>query len=333
MYNQWHTFREGKVEGPFSWDQLKQKAENQELKCVDYVWNPGYTDWQRVEALPELQALPASTQPPTPPGLFSPSVPSCEEMSTQTGSGARLKVNKSGPSALPKRPIRLSPLRKIKLALYILIMGLLLFWGVTLYSSYQLSKDYEEDPLFAEFRAELTALAEMKQANDSPLVPALAVEEDANDEKALEGGEEINPTEPAIAVYIGMSDRDIVARFGEPEDKGFWKGAEYYDYIYSQDLMFYFNQGLPGEVTGLSYTGEDFVLGTKVGMTGKEIRAVLGPPDYEGYDHGYSPPIYSYFYTIENLAGSALNVTADLNLVFNTYSPDEPVNYIDITGN
>ncbi len=331
MYNQWHTFREGQVEGPFSWDQLKQKAENKEITSGDYVWNPDYTDWQRVETLPELQALPASTQPPTPPGFFSPSVPSCEEMNTQSGPGSKTK--ESGPSALPKRPIRLSPLKKIKLALYILIMGLLLFWGITLYSSYRLNKDYDEDPLFAEFRAELSALAEMKQANGSPIIPALAAEEDTIEEKALEGGEEISPAGPAIATYIGMSDHDIVARFGEPEDTGFWKGAGYYDYIYSQDLMFYFSQGLPGEVTGLSYTGEDLVLGTKVGMIGEEIRAVLGPPDYEGYDHGYSPPIYSYFYTIENLAGSALNAQADLDLVFNTYSPDEPVHYIDITGN
>jgi len=65
MAEKWYLYQDGQQIGPFSWEELYQKAASRTLQPDDMVWNQDMTGWTRVAAIPEL--LPQ--QPAAPPPL------------------------------------------------------------------------------------------------------------------------------------------------------------------------------------------------------------------------------------------------------------------------
>jgi hypothetical protein len=65
MAEKWYLYQDGQQVGPFSWEDLYQKAASRTLKPDDMVWNQDMTGWTRAAAIPEL--LPQ--QPAAPPQL------------------------------------------------------------------------------------------------------------------------------------------------------------------------------------------------------------------------------------------------------------------------
>jgi serine/threonine protein kinase len=54
MANQWYYARGGKQFGPFSWDQLAQLAQEQNIRPDDHVWGGGFKEWLMARAVPGL---------------------------------------------------------------------------------------------------------------------------------------------------------------------------------------------------------------------------------------------------------------------------------------
>lgn len=82
---------------------------------------------------------------------------------------------------------------------------------------------------------------------------------------------------------VGSLGSDIEAAMGKPIDEGYFMGGLYMSY---GSVVFLTNGTISdngkadyGQVTYVSYTGDDYVLGIKIGMTIAECSAIIGEPD------------------------------------------------------
>lgn len=214
-----------------------------------------------------------------------------------------------------------APRKKLKRILLIILGIFLIIFLVILYSIYCFYRDVNDDSMMDEIRAEMNASSSVNSTRSNEAVPIL--ESERKQEQVQLAG---NP----LIDFLGMKEEEIKARFGEPEETGFWKGADYYSYSSDQDMLVFFAEDLPGVVVGLSYFGLEEIMGTRVGMSMEEIKSVLGPPDYEGYDESYTPPEYSYYYQFQGMGIPGDSGRNDLEIIFNSSSEHGPVNYIDI---
>jgi len=136
MENHWYISIEGKAEGPFSLEQLRQKAGKGELKGDNYVWNPSYTEWLRANQSTELFELFVS--PPPPPVLFPPPPPISDygnlQDSTLNQPAAGRESGVAHPAAEPAA--RKKKRRSLKWAL-VAVLALLLI-GIGVFVSWRL---------------------------------------------------------------------------------------------------------------------------------------------------------------------------------------------------
>ena len=64
---QFHVAEDGQTTGPFSLDQLREKAQAGALTRETHVWNEGMSGWQRAGEVGALQSVFGATPPPPPP--------------------------------------------------------------------------------------------------------------------------------------------------------------------------------------------------------------------------------------------------------------------------
>lgn len=72
MAAQWYLYKDGMQQGPFSWEQLRHKADSGGVSPTDQVWSEGMSGWTRankVEGLLHAEPTPAAAPqaPPVPP--------------------------------------------------------------------------------------------------------------------------------------------------------------------------------------------------------------------------------------------------------------------------
>lgn len=309
MDSQWHICKEGKTEGPVSWERLRQQAECGELQPEDLVWKSAYKDW--IEAS-KVEGL--FTSPPPPPIAKSGGVP-----------GPVMKDDIASVASTLSTPDKKKTPRPIRRMVLSTLLGFcLLVVAIGIYSGCCYYRDMNDNSLMDEIRTELGKDADIHSVseNSSEAVTASASDERMQMKKQL-------MKHPLIA-FLGMKEAEIKNRYGEPEEIGNWKGAQYYSYSTQHDMLFFFAEDLPGVVIGISYFGTEEILGTRVGMTMDEIKSILGNADNEGFDNDYTPPEYSYYYKFTGLNILANSGRKDLELVFYTSSPQDPINYVDI---
>jgi GYF domain 2 len=68
---QWYTGRDGKQEGPFSDERLRQLIASGMVRGETLVWSAGMTNWAKAAEVPGL--MPAQRMPTTASGLPAPS--------------------------------------------------------------------------------------------------------------------------------------------------------------------------------------------------------------------------------------------------------------------
>lgn len=218
--------------------------------------------------------------------------------------------------------VKRAPRSKTKRVLLIVMIVILVLAGLVLYAFYWFYRDMHDDTLMEEIRREMAASQNIEP--DNRVNETDPVQEN-NDQQIM-----TQLADHPLMAFLGMKEAEVVTRFGEPEETGFWKGANYYSYSDSQNMLFFFANDLPGVVVGLSYFGPERIAGTGVGMTMDEIKSVWGEPDSKYYDEEYTPPDYSYYYRFPGMGLQGTSGRNDLEIVFSGSSEQGPVNYIDI---
>ncbi|MDD2370413.1 MAG: hypothetical protein PHQ32_00230 [Firmicutes bacterium] len=133
-----------------------------------------------------------------------------------------------------------------------------------------------------------------------------------------------------VGSYIGMFQESVVDQLGEPEENGSWNGADYYSYSKSLDMLLYWSYDSETRVSGVSYFGNDKILGVSCGMTISEAEGILGKPVDKGLDEGYTPPEAYISYLIKAVKFSNMDEVVDIKIVYYASGEDGPISYIDI---
>lgn len=327
MDSQWYTCKEGEVKGPFTWEELRGQISGGELQPENLVWKAPYQDWRAAKTIEGLFS------PPPPPVMTSQGNELAEvetersivrpPVVTSEGNepGHTNDVPPPPAAAVLTKPAAIRYRRKtLKIVLFSVLGVVLILLAGVFYSIHSFFRDYNDDSLMEEIRAELGGDANTYATRSTGDVAV------STDDNEVKGKLAQNP----VTAMLGIKKEEITSRFGEPEDTGFWKGANYYSYSDGRDFLVYFADDLPGVVVGISYFGPQEILGAKVGMTMEEIKSVLGEPDYEGCDQDCTPPEYSYGYKFQGAGIPGADGRNDLEIIFNTSSEEDPINYIDI---
>jgi len=81
-----------------------------------------------------------------------------------------------------------------------------------------------------------------------------------------------------LSITFNDSREKVIRELGDPDEITTWQGSELYIY---NNIGIYIDPS-DEKVTGLT-AGEGYrTYGIKIGMTGDEIKSILGEPDYEG---------------------------------------------------
>ncbi len=320
MESQWYTYKDGKTEGPINWEKLQQQAKSGELQPENMVWKDPYKDWI---AASEVNGLYPVT--PAPSALLVPPPPLPIKFAENLPDSENIVPFPPAVNVLTTPETDKTPRQKYKLVLITILGFFLLLLAGVFYSIYSFYRDYNDDSLMDEIRAELAGESDVYSNTSVPSGLRTAPASETKENRTLTQ----LATNPLIA-FLGMKEAEIKSRFGEPEDTGFWKGANYYSYSANHDILFFFADDLPGVVVGISYLGPEEILGIRVGMTMEEVRTILGEADYEGYDEDYTPPEYSYYYKFPGINTLENSERKELELIINTSSPHDPINYLDI---
>ncbi len=118
--------------------------------------------------------------------------------------------------------------------------------------------------------------------------------------------------EDSLLVHLGWTEKEIVNKYGEPNDvrPHYLEGKEFYYEDLSAAFIF---SGSERVVNNLYlYPGAE-ALGVRVGMTFNEIEDVLGQPRYRGLDSSYEDERYimNYFLGEQTEGGGQLELWID----------------------
>ncbi len=349
MSKEWYILKDGKQEGPMSWDQLMEIARSGLLGPKDFVWTSEFKDWVPAEKVQGLMLAPpppppaappppppSGTPPPPPPGSFPPPPPppasfpetksSPPPLTSSPASGAMSGVGSQGQEE-PQKKTGKGCLTFLVGA--ILVAVLTIIFLVVVYNRF--AADFNVRETLQEILQQELNLepdrdidSEDNGSNQQTTAPVDPVQEEESIEEQLRNNE--------IIALLGKSMEDIKQRYGEPEFIDFYSGSWYHSYIDPHGILFYYSEELPEAdvVVGISLVNDSDIMGTRVGMSVTEIKGVLGIPFDEGYDEAYSPPDYLLYYKFEGVHQCGISGRKDLEIYYYASSPDSTINYIDI---
>ena len=341
MSKEWYILKDGKQEGPMSWEQLMERARSGRLEPKDLVWTSEFKDWLKAEKVQGLMLAPPppppSGSPPPPPPVRSPAPPPPPASFSEPKSPPPPLSSPPEPGAMPgvgsQRQDK--PQNKKGKGCLIFLIGSLLVVVLTIIFLWVVYNRFAADLNFRETLQEILRQesildedrdfdSEHNGSNQQITTPVDPVKEEESIEEQLRNNE--------VIALLGKSMDEIKQRYGEPEFIDFYSGSWYHSYIDNHGILFYYSEELPEAdvVVGISLVNDSDIIGTKVGMTVSEIKRVLGTPLDEGYDEAYSPPDYLLYYRFEGVHQCGISGRKDLEIYYYASSPDSTINYINI---
>lgn len=169
MTKQWYVGREQKQSGPYSWEQLVEKAKSGEVSKSDLVWSEGQENWVFAEDVEGLFAFSTESPPPIPSGYNSSPLSSSFETSKQDSDAVFSSADQASSGESPKKKSGL------KIALIVLgsFFALLIIIFIVIFASVRSTLRSSE--VYAQAMSTLQSTPEAVQLLGSPVEGGRAV--------------------------------------------------------------------------------------------------------------------------------------------------------------
>lgn len=174
MSKQWYVGRDQKQSGPYSWEELVEKAKSGEVGKSDLVWSEGLENWIAAEKVEGLFTFSADSPPPIPSGNNTPTLPPAFNTGRQVNEKAAPYVDMASSTELPKKKSGL----KIALIVLASLIALVVIFFVVIFASVRSTLRSSE--VYAQSMSILHSNPEAVQMLGSPVEAGKAVNGEIN---------------------------------------------------------------------------------------------------------------------------------------------------------